>query len=142
MLFNSRIFLFIFLPVVYFVFWRLTNKNQRYAWLAVTGYVFYGFWDYRFCALMLFSTLVSFFAAILLDDAKTPERRKLFLVAPITVDLALLGVFKYAGFAADSMRGLAHALGLPISVPAIHIILPVGISFYTFHTITYIVDTY
>src|ERR1044072_3859638 len=104
MLFNSRIFLFIFLPVVYFVFWRLTNKNQRYAWLAVTGYVFYGFWDYRFCSLMLFSTLVSYFAAIQLDNAATPRRRKFFLVAPIVVDLSLLAVFKYVGFTADSLR--------------------------------------
>jgi alginate O-acetyltransferase complex protein AlgI len=142
MLFNSRVFLFLFLPIVYFVFWRLTNKNQRYVWLTISGYVFYGFWDFRFCALMLFSTLVSYYAAILMDDAPTPERRKLFLVAPIAVDLALLGVFKYLGFAADSLRGLAHALGLPLNIPAIQIVLPVGISFYTFHTITYIVDTY
>src|SRR3954454_11838661 len=106
MLFNSRVFLFLFLPVVYLVFWRLTNKNQRYMWLAFSGYVFYGFWDYRFCSLMLFSTLISFFSAIQMDKATTPERRKFFLVAPITADLLLLGVFKYAGFAADSMRGL------------------------------------
>src|SRR6266545_1792699 len=100
MLFNSRIFLFVFLPIVYFVFWRLTNKNQRYFWLTITGYVFYGFWDYRFCSLMLFSTLVSYYSAIHLDRAATMEKRKLFLVLPITVDLVLLGVFKYTGFAA------------------------------------------
>jgi alginate O-acetyltransferase complex protein AlgI len=142
MLFNSRIFLFCFLPIVYFVFWRLANKNQRYIWLTFSGYVFYGYWNYRFCALMLFSTLVSYFSAILMEESQTPRRRKLFLVAPITVDLALLGVFKYAGFAAESVRGLASALHLPVSVPVFNIILPVGISFYTFHTITYIVDTY
>jgi len=141
MLFNSRVFLFLFLPAVYFVFWRLTNKNQRYAWLAVTGYVFYGFWDYRFCSLMLFSTLVSYFAAIRLHLAP-PDKRKLYLIAPILVDLLLLAVFKYAGFAADSLRGLAHLFQIPLNVPYIHIILPIGISFYTFHTITYIVDTY
>jgi alginate O-acetyltransferase complex protein AlgI len=142
MLFNSRIFLFVFLPVVYFVFWRLKDKNQRHIWLTASGYVFYGFWDYRFCGLMLFSTLVSFFGAILMDEAKTPQKRKLYLVAPITVDLMLLGVFKYAGFAAESLRALTEAFSLPVALPAIHIILPVGISFYTFHTITYIVDTY
>src|SRR3954470_20090226 len=128
MLFNSRVFLFLFLPVVYFIFWRLTHKNQRYIWLTISGYLFYGFWDYRFCALMLFSTMVSYFAAILMDDAKTPQRRKLFLVLPITVDLALLGVFKYAGFAAESVRSLSHALHMPLAVPTINIILPVGIS--------------
>jgi alginate O-acetyltransferase complex protein AlgI len=142
MLFNSRVFLFLFLPLVYFVFWQLKNKNERYAWLTISGYVFYGYWDYRFCGLMLFSTVVSFFAAIEMDKAATPQRRKFFLVAPITVDLLLLGIFKYAGFAADSMRGIAAAFDLPLNVPAINIILPVGISFYTFHTITYIVDSY
>src|SRR4051794_1654934 len=142
MLFNSRVFLFAFLPIVYLVFWRLQNKNQRYLWLTISGYVFYGFWNFRFCGLMLFSTIVSYVAAILMDQAKTPARRKLFLVVPITIDLALLGVFKYAGFAAESARSLAEALHMPLNVPAIHIILPLGISFYTFHTITYIVDTY
>src|SRR6266496_5087620 len=114
MLFNSRVFLFVFLPVVYFVFWRLTERNHRYLWLTVSGYVFYGFWDYRFCSLMLFSTVVSYFSAIQLDRAATPKRRKFFLAAPITVDLLLLGVFKYAGFAADSLRGLAAALHMPV----------------------------
>jgi alginate O-acetyltransferase complex protein AlgI len=142
MLFNSRVFLFIFLPAVYFVFWRLKTKTQRYLWLTISGYAFYAFWDYRFCSLMLFSTLVSFFSAIQMDRAATEPRRKFFLIAPITVDLLLLGVFKYAGFAADSLRGLASAMGMPLRVPAINIILPVGISFYTFHTITYIVDSY
>ena len=59
MLFNSRVFLFLFLPVVYLVFWRLTHKNQRYVWLTISGYVFYGYWDFRFCGLMLFSTLLT-----------------------------------------------------------------------------------
>jgi alginate O-acetyltransferase complex protein AlgI len=142
MLFNSKVFLFLFLPIVYFIFWRLRTKQQRYVWLTITGYVFYGFWNYKFCSLMMFSTLVSYFAGIKLYDAQTDRQRKLFLILPITVDLLLLGVFKYAGFAATTLRDLSAALNMPLAVPVINIILPIGISFYTFHTITYIVDSY
>ena len=142
MIFNSGVFLFLFLPVVYFVFWRLRTKDHRYAWLTVAGYVFYGYWDYRFCVLMLFSTLVSYGAGLALSVARTARQRKFWLILPITVDLTLLGIFKYAGFALESLQRLAKLLHLSVSVPLVHIILPIGISFYTFHTITYIVDAY
>jgi alginate O-acetyltransferase complex protein AlgI len=142
MLFNSRVFLLVFLPIVYFSYWRLKSRNHRYAWLTLSGYVFYSFWDYRFCGLMLFSTLVSYFSAIWLDRAATPGKRRFFLVAPIATDLLLLAVFKYAGFALTTTSRLAQLLHVPLQLPSIHIILPIGISFYTFHTITYIVDCY
>ena len=154
MLFNSFIFLFVFLPITYVVFWLMRTARARYVWLAVTGYVFYGYWDPRFCLLMLFSTLVSYAAGrgFLRWDAPeddTPEaaerlrrRRKLCLVAPIVVDLALLAFFKYANFTLEATADVANLFGWPISVPHYNIILPVGISFYTFHTITYIVDAY
>jgi alginate O-acetyltransferase complex protein AlgI len=64
MLFNSRVFLFVFLPVAYFVFWRLKSRQARYIWLTISGYIFYSFWNYKFCALMAFSTLVSYVAGI------------------------------------------------------------------------------
>jgi len=143
MLFNSAIFLFAFLPVCYAVFWLLPSARARYAWLTVTGYVFYGYWDWRFCFLMAFSTLVSYAAGLgFLRWDHDPGRRRLCLVVPIVVDLALLGFFKYANFAMDSAQGVASWLGWDARLPHLNVILPVGISFYTFHTISYIVDSY
>jgi alginate O-acetyltransferase complex protein AlgI len=142
MLFNSLFFLFAFLPVSYVVFWRLKDKQQRYIWMTICGYVFYGSWNYKFCALMAFSTTVSYLAGrgLLRWDDKT--KRKLCLIIPIVVDLGLLGFFKYANFAMLSVATLAGWLKHPFHIRALDVILPVGISFYTFHTITYIVDSY
>lgn len=142
MLFNSLVFLFIFLPVVYFCFWRLRTKNQRYIWLTIASYVFYGTWNYKFCALMAFSTAVSYFAGLGMMAAGDARRRKLFLIIPVAVDLLLLGFFKYFNFTASTITVAASWLHVPIHAPALDIILPVGISFYTFHTITYMVDAY
>jgi alginate O-acetyltransferase complex protein AlgI len=143
MLFNSVIFIFAFLPIAYAVFWTLRTARTRYLWLTLTGYVFYGYWDPRFCLLMAFSTLVSYLAGLgMLRWADDPRRRKLCLVVPVTVDLAMLAFFKYANFGVDTARDVLHLLGTDIRVPHLDIILPVGISFYTFHTISYIVDAY
>jgi alginate O-acetyltransferase complex protein AlgI len=142
MLFNSAVFLFLFLPITYAVFWALRTKNARYVWLALTGYVFYGYWNPAFCLLMLFSTLVSYFAGLgFLRWGGDPRRRRLLLVAPIVVDLALLGWFKYVDFAIGTLNWARDWAGRPPLEP-LGILLPVGISFYTFHTITYIVDSY
>src|SRR5436190_5869126 len=120
MLFNSFIFLLVFLPVTYLVFWRLTTKQSRFVWLTITGYVFYGFWNYRFCALMAFSTVVSYAAGRALGATDDPRRRKLCLIIPVTVDLALLGFFKYAGFLLDVTRGGLSLLGVRVQFPALH----------------------
>ena len=91
MLFNSYVFLLAFLPITWLVFWALRSADARYVWLAVSGYVFYGYWDPRFCLLMAFSTLVSYFAGLgFLRWDKDERRRKLCLVIPIVVDLSLL----------------------------------------------------
>lgn len=142
MLFNSLVFLFLFLPITYVVFWLLRTARSRYVWLTITGYVFYGYWDPRFCLLMAFSTLVSYTAGLGFLRWTDPRHRKLCLVIPITVDLLLLGVFKYAGFGVETARTVAHWMGTDLSLPQLNIILPIGISFYTFHTISYIVDSY
>ncbi|MEX2264891.1 MAG: MBOAT family O-acyltransferase [Bryobacteraceae bacterium] len=142
MLFNSYIFLFVFLPVTYIVFWSLRTRGLRYAWLAFTGYVFYGYWRPAFCLLMAFSTLVSYTSGLgFLKWGDNPRVRKWLLVAPIVADLALLGYFKYTGFGIRIVNALLDLGGKPI-LPLLDIVLPVGISFYTFHTITYIVDAY
>jgi alginate O-acetyltransferase complex protein AlgI len=142
MLFNSFIFIFGFLPVTYAVFWWLRSARHRYIWLALSGYVFYGYWDARFCLLMAFSTLVSYCAGLAFLRYQQPRLRRLALVIPVCVDLSLLGFFKYAGFALRSGQWLAGSLGINAHFPVFDVILPVGISFYTFHTITYIVDSY
>src|SRR5580704_12741178 len=142
MLFNSLVFLFLFLPIVYFTFWRLRTKKQRYIWLTVASYIFYGTWNYKFCALMAFSTTLSYFAGLAILGSTDPRRRKLLLIIPVTVDLLLLGFFKYFNFTVSSFAELSAWLHVPIHPPALNIILPVGISFYTFHTISYMVDAY
>ncbi|MBF0499248.1 MAG: MBOAT family protein [Candidatus Riflebacteria bacterium] len=143
MLFNSLPFLFLFLPITYFVFWKLSSRDARYFWLALTGYLFYSFWNYKFCALMAFSTLVSFLGGLGLQ--RWPEKcwkRKLSLALPITLDLLLLGFFKYVNFVIDTANNIAATMGADWAAKSINIILPVGISFYTFHTISYVVDCY
>ena len=142
MLFNSFVFLIAFLPVTYIVFWVLPSAAARYVWLTITGYVFYGYWNPWFCLLMAFSTLTSYGAGLGFLRWNSAHARRLCLVVPITVDLALLGFFKYANFAVASGGVILHAFGVSASIPHWNIILPIGISFYTFHTISYIVDAY
>src|SRR6267378_56215 len=142
MLFNSLSFLYIFLPVTYFGFWKLTSREQRYIWLTLSGYVFYSFWNYKFCLLMAFSTTVSYFAGLGFLRWNTLRARRLCLILPVAIDLALLGVFKYGNFTTSTVSDLVNALGFHVTTPQLDIILPVGISFYTFHTITYIADSY
>jgi alginate O-acetyltransferase complex protein AlgI len=142
MLFNSLVFVLLFLPVVYFGFWRLSTKKQRYIWLTAASYIFYGTWNYKFCALMAFSTAVSYFAGLGMLGASNPRLQKLFLIVPVSIDLLLLGFFKYFNFTVSSFAQLSAWLHAPVHPPALNIILPVGISFYTFHTISYMVDAY
>jgi alginate O-acetyltransferase complex protein AlgI len=136
MVFNSNVFLFAFLPVVFTLFWVSRTKQQRYVVLAVSGYVFYGYWDWRFCFLLLFSSLVSFSAGIMIDRSPSPAVRRAWMVASVAVDLSVLGFFKYYDFLAGNLAGLLPGMALPL----LHVVLPIGISFYTFHTISYIVD--
>lgn len=142
MLFNSLVFLVVFLPVTYTVFWLLPTASTRYVWLTITGYVFYGYWDARFCLLMAFSTMVSYLAGLGFLRWSSQRARRLCLIVPITIDLSLLAFFKYANFGIATAHDLMHAVGRDVALPHLNIILPIGISFYTFHTITYIVDSY
>jgi len=142
MLFISIKFLYFFLPITYLVFWRLRTKSQRYVWLTITGYVFYSFWNPKFCALMALSTAVSYIAGLGFLRWQDARRRRLCLVIPIASDLLILGIFKYANFVLCSGGSLVRILDPSFHPPAFDIVLPVGISFYTFHTITYIVDSY
>jgi alginate O-acetyltransferase complex protein AlgI len=142
MIFNSLEFLFVFLPITYVVFWSLATPNARYIWLTITGYIFYGWWNPKFCLLIAFSTLISYLAGLGFLRWKTGGLRKYCLLVPIMVDLILLGFFKYTNFLLESFDSLQPVFNLNLKVPRYDIILPVGISFYTFHTISYIVDCY
>jgi len=138
MVFNSDIFLFVFLPIVFTLFWTFKTREQRYVLLALAGYVFYGYWNWRFCILLLFSSLISFFVGIAIDQSKARQAAKRWVILAVTTDLALLGFFKYYNFFADNIRAISPAIPLP----PLKIVLPIGISFYTFHTISYVLDVY
>lgn len=140
MLFNSTRFL-LFLPIVLVVA-ALVPLRLRKRFLLVASYYFYGCWDWRFLGLLFMTTVVDFNVAkaIAATDEETRRRRLLLLV--ISMNLAVLGFFKYYNFFVDSAVSVMHDFGLPASAPALNIILPVGISFYTFQSMAYSIDIY
>src|ERR1035438_6971391 len=104
MVFNSDIFLFAFLPVVYLLFWSFQGKRERYLLLGAAGYVFYGWWNWRFCFLLLFSSLLSFFTGLAIDSSPNRGAARRWMLLAIGVDLTLLGFFKYYNFFASSVH--------------------------------------
>ena len=130
-----------FLGAVYAFYWILPREYARKWLLTIASYLFYAAWDWRFCSLMLFVTVNAFVAGHLISSF---ERfgRKLTLAASIGIDLAVLAFFKYYNFFASNAAAALADFGFPGSLPILQIILPVGISFYTFHAISYVVDIY
>ncbi len=143
MLFNSLDFA-VFLPVVFALYWFVFNKNlkQQNALVVAASYVFYGWWDWRFLSLILFSTLVDFFVGRGLHTEHRPARRKALLWVSILVNLGFLGFFKYYNFFLDNFVTAFSVMGTAINVRSLNVILPVGISFYTFQTLSYTIDVY
>lgn len=143
MLFNSLDFA-VFLPVVFILYWFVVNKNLRDQNILVilASYVFYGWWDWRFLALILFSTVVDFTIGIKLKDEQDTFKRKIFLWTSILVNLGFLGFFKYYNFFLDNFITAFSFFGMEIKPNTLSIILPVGISFYTFQTLSYTIDVY
>lgn len=139
MLFNSFAFA-AFLPTVLLLYWNLGHKNQNRLVLGAS-YFFYGYWDWRFLGLILFSTIVDYGVGLRLGSANAPRQRKRLLAVSVATNLTLLGFFKYCNFFIDSANRILLELGLPIS-PTLDIVLPVGISFYTFQTMSYTIDIY
>ncbi|MDX2133688.1 MAG: MBOAT family O-acyltransferase [Saprospiraceae bacterium] len=134
----------LFLPTVFFLYWFVAGRGvrARNALLLGASYVFYGWWDWRFCLLMLFSTAVDYFAARQLSGADDPGRRRLVLGLSIAINLGLLGFFKYANFFIAQFSAAFSFFGHPVGWRSLDIILPVGISFYTFQTMSYTIDVY
>jgi len=143
MLFNSIDFA-VFLPIVFILYWFIINKNLRWQnfLIVVASYLFYGWWDWRFLSLILFSTLVDYTIGVLLDDEENKTKRKLLLWISILVNLGLLGFFKYYNFFLDNFVNAFSFFGYKINAQGLNIVLPVGISFYTFQTLSYTIDVY
>ena len=141
MLFDSPAFFLFLIPVV-FLFWRLNRRAQN-VFLLLASYFFYGWWDWRFLALMIGSTTMDFLIAQKIVPAQqNPHRRKWFIFS-LVLNFTILGIFKYFDFFAGSFIGMLNNLGLHnIPLPLLRIILPPGISFYTFQEVAYIVDVY
>nr|WP_321407120.1 MBOAT family O-acyltransferase [uncultured Carboxylicivirga sp.] len=143
MLFNSLDFA-IFLPIVFILYWFVTNRNikiQNFL-IVVSSYIFYGWWNWKFLLLILFSTIVDFTVGILLKNQTHQTKRKLLLWTSILVNLGFLGFFKYYNFFLDNFVQAFSFFGMPIKANSLNIILPVGISFYTFQTLSYSIDVY
>jgi len=140
MLFNSLAFA-IFLPIVLAGYYVLSRRAQNY-WLLAASWLFYAWWDVRFLNLLGVCTLVNFYCGIRIAESPSPRRRKLYLAAGVVTCMAILAFFKYFGFFMSSAQTVLAALGLRGSSPAWQIVLPVGISFYTFQTLSYTIDVY
>jgi D-alanyl-lipoteichoic acid acyltransferase DltB (MBOAT superfamily) len=143
MLFNSIDFFF-FLPIVFSLYWLIGGENikAQNILIAIASYVFYGWWDWRFLSLILFSSLVDYSIGIVLGKTEKLSKRKLFLWISICVNLGFLGFFKYYNFFIDSLINSFTFFGKELSINTLNIILPVGISFYTFQTLSYTIDVY
>lgn len=141
MLFNSQVFL-VFFIIVFSLYWTIPNKQVKLQniLLLIASYVFYGWWDWRFLSLILFSTVVDYILG--LKIAKSETKAKLYLMMSICTNLGLLAVFKYFNFFIESWVGFWALFGVEMSTGTLNIILPVGISFYTFQTMSYSIDIY
>ncbi|MFT6203743.1 MAG: D-alanyl-lipoteichoic acid acyltransferase DltB (MBOAT superfamily) [Spirosomataceae bacterium] len=143
MLFNSIDFA-IFLPIVFILYWFVANKNLKLQNLLIvsSSYLFYGWWDWRFLSLILFSTIVDFLVCLDLSKQENITKRKILLWTSILVNLGFLGFFKYYNFFLDNFITAFSFFGTEIRANSLNIILPVGISFYTFQTLSYSIDVY
>lgn len=140
MLFNSFAFA-IFLPVVFILYWIIPN---RYRWgvLLLSSYYFYMHWDAKFVFLILIVTTISFFCGLLIDKTEVKSKKRVYLLFSIICSLGVLFIFKYFNFFFESLSQMANYFGIPIHVGTLRLLLPVGISFYTFQTIGYVIDIY
>jgi D-alanyl-lipoteichoic acid acyltransferase DltB (MBOAT superfamily) len=143
MLFNSPQFL-LFLPIVFGLYWFVAQRNLKAQnlLLLVASYVFYGWWDWRFLGLIAFSTVVDFFVGIRVAEATEKRIKKQWMAVSLLVNLGLLAYFKYANFFIESWVDAWATMGVTMHASTLKVILPVGISFYTFQTLSYSIDIY
>jgi alginate O-acetyltransferase complex protein AlgI len=143
MLFNSLNFAF-FLPIIFILYWLILNKNlkSQNILLLVASYFFYACWDWRFLFLLVFSTLLDYYTGIKMSDSKNQNSKKFWFWLSISINLGFLGIFKYYNFFAESFANAISNFGLHVNPFTLKVILPVGISFYTFHGLSYVIDIY
>lgn len=143
MLFNSFDFA-IFLPIVFIIYWFFISKNVKYQniLIVISSYIFYGWWDYRFLSLIFFSTIIDYCVGLRLMNQVNPKKRKLLLILSIVINIGFLAFFKYFNFFINNFIEAFSFFGYKFNPLSIKIILPVGISFYTFQTMSYSIDVY
>ncbi|MBP8824201.1 MAG: MBOAT family protein [Flavobacteriales bacterium] len=143
MLFDSSGFL-LFLPVVFFLYWFGTRRSLRAQNLLLLGasYYFYACWDWRFLFLLVFSTLLDYVSGLKIHQATTQHWKKAWLVLSVCINLGFLGFFKYYNFFAENFAALLSDIGWGVNPVLLNVVLPVGISFYTFHGLSYVFDVY
>jgi alginate O-acetyltransferase complex protein AlgI len=141
MVFTELRFVWFFL-LAFSVYWLLKSNTWRKVWLLGCSYVFYGAWDWRFLALLWLSTGVDFAVGLTLARCKSLTARRVCLWLSLAGNLGMLGAFKYFGFFVESAQDFCAMLGLPFQTGTLNIILPIGISFYTFQTLNYVIDVY
>ncbi|WP_298757696.1 MBOAT family O-acyltransferase [uncultured Psychroserpens sp.] len=142
MLFNSIEFL-IFFPVVFAIYWMLKNSvSKQNILLLISSYVFYGWWDWRFLSLIVYSSFIDYLTGLKIENSPSKTLKKRWLLVSLISNLGLLAVFKYYNFFADSFAQSMASLGWQVDDLTLNIILPVGISFYTFQTLSYTIDIY
>ncbi len=143
MLFNSINYA-LFLPLVFILYWFFANKNLglQNLLLLVSSYCFYAFWDWRFLFLLIFSTLLDYYSGIKMSETKSRTTKRVWFWLSVLINLGFLGIFKYYNFFATSFAEAISHFGLKLNPWSLKVILPVGISFYTFHGLSYVIDIY
>jgi alginate O-acetyltransferase complex protein AlgI len=143
MFFNSLSFA-LFLPIVFVLYWFVFNKTKssQNLLLIVASYYFYSCWDWRFLFLLVFSTFLDYYTGIQIEKSTDDKTRKFWFWLSISINLGFLGIFKYYNFFASSFSELLNGFGLQSSPLLLNVVLPVGISFYTFHGLSYVIDIY
>ncbi|PZU81441.1 MAG: membrane-bound O-acyltransferase family protein [Chryseobacterium sp.] len=141
MLFNSLSFA-IFLPIVFALYWLTKTRRKQNILLMIASYYFYACWDWRFLFLLAFSTVLDYYTGLKIEESQKKSSKKFWFWLSIGVNLGFLGFFKYYNFFAESFAELFSGFGMQTSPWVLQIILPVGISFYTFHGLSYVIDIY
>ena len=143
MFFNSLHFA-VFLPLVFILYWYVgrSSKKMQNVILILASYYFYSCWDWRFLFLLVFSTFLDYYTALKVEQSKKESTRKIWFWVSVSINLGFLGIFKYYDFFAVSMANLLNSLGFHASPLLLKLVLPVGISFYTFHGLSYLIDIY
>ena len=143
MLFNSISYA-LFLPIIFFIYWQSGKKSLKLQnlLLLASSYFFYACWDWRFLFLLIFSTALDYFTGIKMFEAKSQNQKKMWFWISICINLGFLGIFKYYNFFAESLASTLATIGLQTNFWTLQVILPVGISFYTFHGLSYVIDIY